>query len=95
MRYRNPWLSFGLQAASMMMEASTVMALRTIRISMGGAAGEAEARKMVEEKVQAGVELATLAATGGLGTTPLSAATKTLAHYRRKVRANNRRLKKG
>jgi hypothetical protein len=33
--------------------------------------------------------------TGRLGRTAYSAATKTLAHYRRKVRANKRRLRRG
>jgi hypothetical protein len=32
--------------------------------------------------------------TGQLGTTPHGAASKTLSHYRRKVRANRRRLTK-
>jgi hypothetical protein len=79
----------------MMMEASTVIALRTLKIAAGGAAGRAEAEQMVEEKIKAGAELATLAATGGLGTSPHSVASKTLAHYQRKVRANRRRLKRG
>jgi hypothetical protein len=35
-----------------------------------------------------------LALTGGLGHTPHRAANKTLVHYRRKVRANRRRLAK-
>jgi hypothetical protein len=30
--------------------------------------------------------------TGGMGLTPASAAARTVAHYRRKVRANQRRL---
>lgn len=93
MRYRNPWLSVGLKTVSMMMEASAVIALRTIKISAGDASARAESKKMVREKIQAGTELATLASTGGLGFTPLSIASKTLAHYRRKVRSNSRRLK--
>ena len=47
---------------------------------------------MIEEKVRAGLEWQTMALTGGLGLTPHSAAVKTLSHYRRKVRANKRRL---
>jgi hypothetical protein len=50
---------------------------------------------MVSEKVVAAFELQAIALTGGLGLTPLSAASKTLRHYRRKVRANQRRLAKG
>jgi hypothetical protein len=49
---------------------------------------------MVSEKIEAGLALQALALTGGLGLTADGAATKMLAHYRRKVRANRRRLAK-
>jgi len=44
--------------------------------------------------VDAAVALQTLALTGALGATAPRMAGKTLAHYRRKVRANRRRLSK-
>ena len=47
---------------------------------------------MVEEKIRAGLELQAMALTGGLGITPHGATAKALAHYRRKVRRNQRRL---
>ena len=50
---------------------------------------------MVNEKIESGLALQALALTGGLGDTAHGVATKTLAHYRRKVRANRRRLAKG
>jgi hypothetical protein len=50
---------------------------------------------MASEKIDAGLTLQALVLTGGLGLTANSAATKTLAHYRRKVRANKRRLERG
>jgi hypothetical protein len=50
---------------------------------------------MINEKIEAGFALQALALTGGLGVTADSAATKMVAHYRRKVRANRRRLAKG
>jgi ABC-type sugar transport system substrate-binding protein len=74
------------------MEASAVIGLRTMKIALGGAAAEAEARRMIAEKIDAGVALQTLALTGRLGVTPHHAAAKTLSHLRRKVRANRRRL---
>ncbi len=89
---RNPWLRAGFAAWSLGIEASTVIALRTMKIAGGGAAAEQEIQRMVSEKVQAGIDLQTKALTGGLGFTPESAANKTLSHYRRKVRANRRRL---
>jgi len=83
-----------MSAWSLGVEASAVIGLRTMKIAAGGAAGEAEARRMVTEKIDAGMALQTLALTGGLGFTPHGATAKALAHYRRKVRANRRRLSK-
>jgi hypothetical protein len=91
-RLRNPWLGVGLSAWSLGLEASTVIGLRTMKIALGGAAGEAEATRMIAEKIDAGVALQSLALTGGLGLTPHRAAAKTLGHLRRKVRANRKRL---
>jgi len=91
-RRSNPWLRIGFDAWSLGVEASAVIGLRTLKIAAGGPAGEAEARRMVSEKLDAAAELRTKALSGGLGITGAGAATKTLAHYRRKVRANRRRL---
>ena len=89
---RNPWLQFGLTAWSLGVEASSVIALRTLKIAGGGVAAEVEARRMVSEKIETGLDLQALALTGGLGVTLQGAATKILTHYRRKVRANRRWL---
>jgi len=91
---RNPWFGFGMNAWSLGIDASSVIALRTLKIAAGGVAGEVEARRMVSEKIEAGLALQALALTGGLGLTGQSTATKMLAHYRRKVHANRRRLAK-
>ena len=91
----NPWLTIGLDAWSLGLEASSVVALRTMKIAAGGPAGEAESRRMVEEKLDAMQALQVSALTGALGFTAPVAARRTLAHYRRKVRANRRRLIKG
>jgi hypothetical protein len=48
--------------------------------------------KSSASKAEAGLALQTLALTGGLGLTADTAAIRMLAHYRRKVRANRRRL---
>ncbi len=93
-RRANPWLRLGLDAWSLGAEASAVIGLRAMKMAAGGPAAETEARRMVSEKVAAGLALQALALTGGLGVTPQGAAAKTLAHYRRKVRANRRRLMK-
>ena len=91
---RNPWLRVGLDAWTLGLEASSVIGLCTAKIAAGGAAADAESRRMVNEKIEAGLEFQRIALTGGLGLTPHGAAARTLVHYRRKVRANQRRLLK-
>jgi hypothetical protein len=90
----NPWARIGLNAWSLGVEASSVIALRLLKIGSGGAAGHAEVHRMVDEKIEAGLDIQRLALSGALGLTPQGAAAKTLSHYRRKVRANRRRLSK-
>lgn len=92
---RNPWIGIGVNAWQLGVESYSVIGLRTLRIAQGGEAARVEATRMVSEKVEAGLALQTLALTGGLGLTPASASARTMAHYRRKVRANQRRLLKG
>lgn len=94
MTRRNFWIGFGLDVWALGLEASTVASLRALKIAAGGEAGAAEAGRMVREKIEAAVELQSLALTGALGFTAQGAAAKTLSHYRRKVRSNRRRLAK-
>jgi len=93
-RTRNPWLRIGFDAWALGLEASTVIGLRTLKIAAGGADAEAEALRMVREKVDAAVALQAKALRGGLGFTSARVASEKLAHYRRPVRANRRRLSK-
>jgi hypothetical protein len=92
---RNPWVGICMDAWRLGLEASQVIGLRTLKIAAGGPEGEAEAERMVAEKIDAGLALRTMAMTGALGFNPASASARTLAHYRRKVQANRRRLVKG
>lgn len=91
-RRRNPWVQLSMESWRLGAEAATVVGLRSLKLAAGGDAAEAETRLMVQEKVQAGLTLQMMALTGGLGATPHHAAAKTIAHLRRKVRANRRRL---
>ncbi len=90
-----PWMGIGLDAWRLTLEAQTVIGLRTLKIASGGDLSGAESVRMVSEKVASTATLQGLALTGRLGASPASAAARTLAHYRRKVRANRRRLLKG
>jgi len=66
-------------------EAQQVVWLRAIKIAAGGKAGEREARRMVTEKATAAGEAALSLAAG-------KSMESVVKGYRRKVRANRRRL---
>ena len=93
-RTRNAWLRLGWQSWALGLEASSVIALRTMKLAAGGAAAEAEAGRMVAEKARAALELQTMFLTGAMGLTAPAMAARTMRHYGRKVRANRRRLTK-
>lgn len=86
------WASIGFDTWLLGFEAASVIGLRTLKLAGGGAAAVREADLMVREKLAAAATLHIQAATGQLGTTPAAAARKTVAHYRKKIRANRRRL---
>lgn len=94
-RSRNPWFRLGQDAWALGAESAAVMTLRTMKIAAGGAAAEAEARRMVSEKIEAAQALQVMALTGALGLTAPGVVDKSLKHYRRKVKANRRRLSRG
>jgi hypothetical protein len=81
-----------LDAWTLGMESSAVIGLRMVKIAAGGPGASEEAARMFSEKLQSGLELQAALMTGRLGTTPLAGTQKTLRHYRRKVKANRKRL---
>jgi|HubBroStandDraft_4_1064222.scaffolds.fasta_scaffold1393156_1 hypothetical protein len=89
------WFRRGLNAWSLGMEASSVIALRMMKIASGGKSGGAEAERMISEKIKAGLDLQKMAMADALGLAGHGAAAKILGYYRRKMRANRRRLIKG
>jgi hypothetical protein len=88
------WLTLAFDAWVLSAEASAVIGLRMAKMCAGGPAAEAEARRMVQEKIDAAIALQRIALTGGLGATAESAGTRTMRHYRSRVRANARRLRR-
>ncbi len=89
----NPWLLVGLKAMQIAIEAQSVIALRMLRLAAGGARMEAEAYRMVTEKVVAAAEAQAAAAAAVIrGQSNHAAAAKGLNVYKRRVRANRRRL---
>jgi hypothetical protein len=92
-RSTKSWMNAGFDAWSLGWESATVIGLRSAKIALGGAAAQREAELMVSEKMTAAFELQMAMMTGALGMTPATTTRKALAHYRRKVRANARRLR--
>ncbi|QRE75347.1 hypothetical protein [Methylobacterium aquaticum] len=82
------WLRLGFDTVRLGLEAQTVVALRLAKLSLGGAAAQDEAQRMVTEKMEAAAEAAMTLAAGGT-------AERVVRDYRRKVRANARRLSRG
>jgi hypothetical protein len=91
-RSTNPWFTLGFDALVLGMEAAAVIAQRSLILAEGGARAQAEALRMVTEKAEAASTLAFRAATGDLGRRPETVGANALRHYRKKVRANRRRL---
>jgi len=58
----------------------------------GGKLAEREAQRMVSEKISAAFGLGPAIMAGGLGQSAEDATGRAIAHYRRPVRANRRRL---
>jgi hypothetical protein len=89
----NSWFTFGLKAWQTGLEAQSVIALRMLRMAAGGARAEAEARRMVAEKITASTEAyITAAAATVRGDKDHVVAGKALNVYKKRVRANRRRL---
>ena len=81
-----PWMKLASDTSLLAMESQAVIWTRLTEIAMGRGT-PAETMLMVTEKVSAFAEAATIIATGG-------SAHKVVKGYRRKVRANAKRLKR-
>lgn len=85
------WALFTSQASALYMESVSVICMRSIKLMGGGKAADREAQQMVSEKIEANME----AAFGLPLTMPFggaAAASAALMPYRKRVRANHRRL---
>ena len=81
------WLKFAFDVNLLTLEAQQVIAMRMMKLALGGAKGAKEASRMVSEKALAAGEAGLKLAGGRSGHSVVK-------HYRRKVRANHRRLAK-
>src|SRR5262249_27321786 len=88
----NLWHAY-IRATQVGWDANVVVAMRLMRLAVGGALTQREAQRMVAEKVTAIAEAQATAVTKMIMGGGMAAATKSAsAVYRRKVRANQRRL---
>ena len=79
------WWKTGMNMTMLALEAQGVIVQRMMMFSMGDPQGQAEAQRMVNEKVYAASEAAMKLAFGASND-------EVIRDYRRKVQANSRRL---
>jgi hypothetical protein len=84
-----------LDAMRLGIEAQSVIALRMMKMATGGAAAQREISLMVSEKTRAAVDVQLAVGLSALSGKAHLAPARTVALYRRRVRANQRRLTKG
>lgn len=89
---KNDPLSLAMDSWSLGLEAWAVIGMRMPRLMSGDVAAATEAQLMVSEKLEAAASLQWKLMTGGLGTTTEAVVGSSLAHYRKAVRKNHRRL---
>ncbi len=85
------WFQLSWDMMQLTVEANSVIALRTMKMATGGAGANEEISLMVSEKVQAAMDAhfeMTTAAMAGRTDGPA----KAVALYRKRVRANQKRL---
>jgi hypothetical protein len=89
----NPWVALTLKTMQLGFEAQNVIALRMMRLAAGGARGQSEAHRMDFEKIEASVESQARAVSGIItGKKDTVVAGQVLRVFRKRVRANKRRL---
>jgi hypothetical protein len=91
-RARWPIVDFYTALSNLAVESGTVVGLRMLAAVEGGPTWPVEARLMVQEKTKAAIDAQALVMTSLLAGTAASAPSRTLALYRRRVKANRRRL---
>ncbi len=89
----NPWLAMSFKTVQLGLDAQNVIALRMMRLASGGAREKSEMNRMVIEKGTAIVEAQVAAATAVMtGSKDHVVDGKALNVFRKRVRANKRRL---
>jgi hypothetical protein len=89
----NPWLALSFKTFQLCVDAQSVIALRMLRLASGSAGAQAEMGRMAIEKAAAVTEVQ-VAATAAVmaGQKDHVVAGKALKVFKKRVRANKRRL---
>jgi hypothetical protein len=94
-RKERDWAELAMDGWMLGAEMSMVMWLRSLRMMAGGRPALTEMQRMMTEKMAANATLWPAVMAGGLAQTPEGVAARSLAHYRKPIRANRRRLSGG
>ena len=86
------WPELAIEGWVLGAEMSAVIWLRTLRMMTGGRLATREAERAVSEKITAAMTLVPTIMAGGVNQSAEDATGRAIAHYRRPVRANRRRL---
>lgn len=92
-RKRSSWLRLSLNLWQASLEAQQVISLRLALLAGGGTSAGAEATRMVSEKISTLLEVHHAAVIAAMSGNTEQIPARTLAIYRRKIRANQRRLR--
>ena len=88
------WFDLSMNSMMLAAESQAVISLRMAQFATGGTSA-AEAQLMVSEKLQAAAVAQAQLVAAALEGVPHLGPARAIAHYRRKVRANQRRLTRG
>jgi hypothetical protein len=86
------WLDLTMDSWRLAAESQAVIGLRMAKLAAGDPASAHEVQLMISEKMQAAAQVQTQMLADTLTGSGHLATRRALAHYRRKVRANRRRL---
>ena len=86
------WGALAFDSWALAWESSAVIGLRLAKVAGGNSGTFSEIMLMASEKISAAMELHASFVATGLAMTPLESAQQAVRLYRRKVRANRRRL---
>lgn len=86
------WMAAGMEAWALGFDMWSVIGLRMMKIAAGGPAAESETRRMVEEKMNAAMEMQTKMLTGGISSDPATGSRQIMRYYSGKVQGNRKRL---